>query len=1191
MRRFFCLLALAALLLPALAAPARADKPVVLGLMQNEADKYSAEFRQFDLRIAPLRQRGLEPSLLSFEPFYQWDWTEEQIYQLLKPYDAVVLITTEESPYTNKWTPDLPARAKIVGAALARYVQDGGGLAVLEQPVRYPSTCDERYWNLVLAPLGITILHEGCFDPTREYKDTILGEATSYWFTQRLSPHPVTAGVQRLYLPSYAITAYSPMPGIPAIKYSPEWQVVVSGEAEAKSFLTGDDNLLHLDKPQVGTYASAPPVVAVRELGQGRVVSFPLSGMHSGANFQHPLWKNTFESAGDRGAGFTSDGMKLLLNAYHWIGEPAQSIAGFGTHVDAPVAPVKFPAKVEWDSLQFGLPHGGVPGYAYPDGQTPDFAPPSDGIRGLIGAHSAYSDGKGSVAAYVAAAQAAGLSFIVFTDPLESLTRDRLEQLKQACAAASTDSFYACPGIEFTDGPGNRWALWCERVDFPLDSFKEDKWTYPQWDGKRMQNYGDYAGRHNFAPSALLDYKQLAATGCHRENLWWFYNYFALSYDGTQPLADNSGEYLFGLRDMRWASVDAYTRVTDPAQVAAAAANCWTGFKDVAAARASLNANGGATSESRDNRQYASQGPVVGTWDAIDAQMEDNWAVTRGAQRVRLKFVVRSADGIAEVRVHDADMGIVRRFLGSGQKELTREFEIVDDRAHYLALEVVDTHGKRAWSWYQFVYSYKQGLFRCGDNLNILCGVGLIWMPNAGSMLPAAKSFDNASQANLRWGWDGCPGSPQPSVENTDGVSLTTGAYPDWNKDGCSGSVFDTILSSYNLQITSVSKTMLSESFCTPTRPSYAMASLPRDQGPLDYYHRDHTIYVPMSRTDNYVAFNYRRPREAQKDYRGGLVWHEGEYVFTRDVTLKGAVPIAIAQLRCPASLDKGWGTTLVVKEQPDRVRFGVVRDAQHPVLLSGTLRGGGYLAAMQSLVGYNGFLVPPGNEFTYYASATGDTCAALIGLGHDGEAVKAGTVMKYAYAVGTFADDRSGNALLEDTCAALNLGGGSAGYPCNVRTGKLVDGVFFLTARADRNEAVLALGPRDLMIDLPIRVQGLENNGCAAVYSSARPWFRYVPLVGDTAYFQERILPANDVWVGNPFVCDDKLVKLTLVVDGQAAGKAPFLEVHNPTDKPLATRIWSPAHTPLFGGFSQAVRIPAGDSVRVELPAQAQGK
>ena len=38
-------------------------------------------------------------------------------------------------------------------------------------------------------------------------------------------------------------------------------------------------------------------------------------------------------------------------------------------------------------------------------------------------------------------------------------------------------------------------------------------------------------------------------------------------------------------------------------------------------------------------------------------------------------------------------------------------------------------------------------------------------------------------------------------------------------------------------------------------------------------------------------------------------------------------------------------------------------------------------------------------------------------------------------------------------------------------------------------------LGPQELTIDLPIRVRGLENNGCAAVYSTKRPWFRFIPV------------------------------------------------------------------------------------------------
>jgi hypothetical protein len=82
----------------------------------------------------------------------------------------------------------------------------------------------------------------------------------------------------------------------------------------------------------------------------------------------------------------------------------------------------------------------------------------------------------------------------------------------------------------------------------------------------------------------------------------------------------------------------------------------------------------------------------------------------------------------------------------------------------------------------------------------------------------------------------------------------------------------------------------------------------------------------------------------------------------------------------------------------------------------------------------------------------------------------------------------------------------------------------------------------------------------------------------------QEDITDANKLWIGNPFVADDPAVKLALVVDGQAPGKPPLLEIHNPTDQPITTRIVSPPHTPLFGGISTSVGIPAGDSTWLQI-------
>ena len=71
-------------------------------------------------------------------------------------------------------------------------------------------------------------------------------------------------------------------------------------------------------------------------------------------------------------------------------------------------------------------------------------------------------------------------------------------------------------------------------------------------------------------------------------------------------------------------------------------------------------------------------------------------------------------------------------------------------------------------------------------------------------------------------------------------------------------------------------------------------------------------------------------------------------------------------------------------------------------------------------------------------------------------------------------------------------------------------------------------------------------------------------------------------MWVGNVFAAQDKRLRLTLVRLGQAPGKKPFLEVHNPTDAPIRTVVSSPPHAPVFGGFRREVTVPSGSSIRL---------
>ena len=663
------------------AGPARGD--FALGISSGDAAKRNVEFQEYGRMMPLYRENGIRAALLEFSPFVSIEAIEDQLVAMMKQFNVVHFTTTSSG--VNAMDAAKQRRAPIVGRALARYVAGGGGLFLDPQAVRYPHTDDEKYWSAVLAPLGLTLLHEGVFDKTRSFQGVTLGPAT-FFFTHNIVPHPVTEGVSCVYLPE---NGYSTWPGVVLMQYSPDWQILVRGEKEAQSYHSNDDNVLDLNLP--GTVPSAPPVLAVRELGKGRIVSYALADLYTGMNHLNPMWSEIVETNGDPASHQGSDSMKLQMNAYKWLAQPSAGLADYGTYKAVPYQPVQYPGSVDWDRLQFTATEAKTT--AYPDGQVQVAEAPSNGIRGIFGVHTSYSDGTGTVADYVKAAQAAGLSFVVFNDPLELLTAAKLDQLKADCAAASTSKFYAVPGIEFSDVNGNRYAMWGPKVIYPAASFKEPKNEYVEWDGKAIHQFGHFeASTCMYSPVALIDYNQLRQNHSHQENLWVVFDVLPFVYDQNKLVANNMPDYLFGLRDLRWLSICSYTRIRSPQEVAGAAATCFTGFRNIAAAH-QLDVQGYRAGE------YVSQGPVIAAWQEIDAQMESNWRYTRGAQRVRVFFDVRADQGIAEVQVLDADHGAIRRFLGHGAKEFSREFELVDDQQHYLVLQVTDTAGARAAVW------------------------------------------------------------------------------------------------------------------------------------------------------------------------------------------------------------------------------------------------------------------------------------------------------------------------------------------------------------------------------------------------------------------------------------------------------------------------------------------------------------
>ena len=1150
-----------------------AAKAPVVGFLRVDADKYYAE----EQRYSPFANRVLAPhgfgfGLAEWRLFFGLRADPVRTLDLLRKFSVMVI----DTPFDVSITEIGDSRRRAAAAArqaLEHYLQEGGSALIILQGVRYPGDRDQDYANLVLEGLGVRMLHEGVFDQGRSFTAPIASifQPEGFFWTENVATgHPVTEGVTRLCLPQYH---NGKTPGVVASIFSPEWQVLVRGEESAQCYIVTREHVT--DYGQVGTHKSAPPVVAVRGFGKGRVMALSVPARSVYVNYGVPGWNMVVETAGNAAADLPSDGARLVLNGLNWLAQTSRGNPNLGTFATDPVGRVQFPRTVELDRHSFPAP--------------------VKGVRGLLGARTALSDGTGTVADYVRAGKAAGLSFLVFSESLERMTPEKLELLKAECRRASTDQFYACPGLELTDDLGNRWAIWSERVAFPQARFNraygetsDKRPPLKQWDGQVMHNPGQYWEYCSYSPNMLLTYDNLRAKAAHPANMWWFYRVPPFVYDREELVADQFAEYLYALRDVRHLNPASYTRVYSPGEVAAAAEVCATGTRDLASARDWLNTRCGNFSHPA--APYVTGGPAIEQWAAINSQHDWPFEV-RGKQRARLRFQVRSADGIREVRVHNADYGVIRRFLGNGETVLAQEFNLVHDRDHTLTLEVTDLKGRRAISDKIALFSYKMSLIRCGDNLNFLNGVGLCWHPDRNEMLPLGQMYQGMPAESIG-GYDtAAPLTRQAILRMCPIDSITTeelGQYPDHGRNGLLRKILDIPLPGNDVKICQMDMGPIVWCFDSLTRDTPARTSVPWTVEENQLFGRFHRAYYLQNRTNMYVTWDHRRAREGAEAYRGGVVWHEGRITFKRDVTLAGSIPIMLFYFAGGAPA----GTPTAVLATQAGTGVATVLPKGETLIKEGTLVPGDYLTAVPCDI-YSVFYAGSGSDFRYCLlsdPASGRINQLQVGLGKAGERVKVGTELAYRFAVATLGgpllEIQEYAAKIEAIGASFGLRG-RGGVRANVTTGRFLGQEMFLAVGAENNEARFRVEPRETIVDLPIRVAGIEDNGCAAVHSTKRPWFRWVGVAEGHAWFQEDVDRGSEIWAGNVFVCSDKAVRLTLIDQGLAAERAPLLEVHNPTDTTVDVVLTSPTHTPVYGGLRLRVAVPAGSSKILSLPGE----
>jgi hypothetical protein len=874
---------------------------------------------------------------------------------------------------------------------------------------------------------------------------------------------------------------------------------------------------------------------------------------------------------------------RLLLNGIRWLAETAvqnPKMGGF-PFADYAYEPVTFPAAVQHDDKAF----------------TP---PVETGVRGVFGARTALSSGSGTVADYAVAAQAVGLSFVVFTEALEQLSAAEFEQLKAECRAVSTDTFYAVPGLEFSDHLDNRWALWADRLTYPPATVKVRNSDVPmkQWDGRRIHQLGAFLGQDERPPAALLTYRHLREKGGHPHNLWWFFRVAPFVHDPDGRLAEeNRDEYLYALRDLKRVEPVSYTRMNGPADVARAAQSMVTVARDRESLREWMNTRNKTGSLTAASVYLADRGAQVriSQWAAINSQVHYHYNDVRGVQRARLSFQVNSEAGIREVRVRDANLGVVRRFSGHGEPSLAREFEMVHDHDYYLVLEAEDQGGATALSAAIYLYCYKDGIRRCGDNHNFLGR--FCWHSCYDQMLNFGAQ--GGGFLNSTWSGEAVDGYDTSAPwrldstfsfgpHRTGDLTIDTVELPGYPSRHIHGGgqrkVLDVLLPGRDPIVLAMDIGDLVERHGTPERPSPVMAGLPVKVGENQLFHRVHRAYYFQNRTNMFIVYDHRRPDEGTAACRGNVIWHEGEITFKRDATLAGAIPIELA-----GGDIGGVAATHILAKGPD---------GPHAISLTGgkygeprPLAAGGYVTVVPNNT-FDVVYVPRDSAMSYTVSSRKGRAYSLgVGLATAGQSVRAGQTLPYRFAVVTLGSPAEAFksipdyfAWLDDVGDSFGLGG-RGGVKAAVKTGRVVDAEMFFTLDAAEGEVLFDATPREVIIAQPFRVKGLQNNGAVAVWSSQRPWLRFVGMMGGDAVFQENLDGGGTIWAGNVLLCDNDRVTLTVVAEGQAEGKPPFVELHNPTEQPIAARVWSPKNTPVFGGVTFTKQIPAGASVRQELP------
>ncbi len=1091
-------------------------------------------------------------------------------WEQIKKYNVIVMMQLGNANADGSLTDKNNTNIEL----LSKFIAEGGGVLFIPGLCQMKSQIPPQ--KAFLNPLGLDPVFEKVLvDPENSVK------ATSWKIDFALTTNmrkdsPITQGVSAIWYP--LATWAGAQQHSTTFTVDDKWSVFLRGMP------TADVRAASLEGCKVdaatGGGMPQPPLGASRQVGDGRLVVLGISPEYL---FSNVAFTTLEDIVLDKGLNRKpSDGYKMIVNSLRWLAEPSVATGKLGG------APMDKNLLENSLKTKFCKPYDWKGADTFPETCAP--------LKGLVGARTALSTGKGTVAEWVTAAKAAGLSWIVFLEDFKALDKSKLDSLKKECAAATNAEFAALPGFVIDDECGFHYFYFGKEIPYPGEQFlsKDGKVFVSDdagLDPKNPKLPGQLAMTTLNYAYTTGGFKLTAGNYLFRESKVPFANFFSnfdahavVTAKNGELLEDDTVEYLklaeFGqgptplaidfiedpakLKDASWLTVlmlpkSGASAVGDQLEGKNLVADYWSQWHFY---------------PDNPTRPYVTEGPEIVCWrfnGPRDYEGGNPNEFVWQNHRWRVDGKVRSAAGLKEVVILDGEKPF-RRFLPKGEKEFTFTCDLTHDRQHNLVMIVTDVNGRRAVSGEQWDRDHRLEEFNCADRNNQLTYGMQTTSDGFGLMLGGNQPL---ASPNKRI--DGREISPAGTFKND--ALLGAPAF-----DGGTGGEPDFFATCM---------------FQTPNGEAH----------PGNY-----SEAVRLFHTGDLNVGEGRWTHNAADKARVANVWHSlwraepvTDFVGVKrnhffNVDPDSPLPVFLWTIKLtllkdldPKALQLGFIRTSEAKAWCVRGSDGAVRSGTweaNPLSAGRTLAMpfgfGAYAAEFDSSLGGIGVYPMSEGMESRIALPGRENANIQFWLSPDRLPKKKGDAIEAAFLlVGTpRATSRTPslpnntNEVAERFFADFGMNAaGTPSYKTDLKAGKIVSQRYILDVDGADKQCMTGVIDGKLISTLPIRVGGLNDRWSAYLLDRKEKRMRPVGMFEGKAWAVVKLKGALDLFVGHPVVCDNPELSIQVTRTGDDAWR---VEMHNPTDKVIKTkRAANPFFEPLAAKKVDAeIEIAPGSSV-----------